>query len=212
MIVNSIVQSFFMPNCEELSELIRTGGLDFALLKPIDTQFLISLRKIEWSGLSNLLAGIVLLIVSVVQLTTRSEDPLLLNPLMILLYCFYVACGVVIMYSVMISLSATSIWLGQNRSLYDFWFYITNFSRYPMEIYDGPWGTPLRMVFTFALPILLVVNVPARIIAMPFGGSSEQSQATWYLAGFMLIATALSFLAARWLFQRALRGYRSASS
>jgi ABC-2 type transport system permease protein len=212
MIVNSIVQSFFMPNCEELSELIRTGGLDFALLKPIDTQFLISLRKIEWSGLSNLLAGIVLLIVSVVQLTTRSEDPLVLNPLMIVLYGFYVACGVAIMYSVMISLSATSIWLGQNRSLYDFWFYITNFSRYPMEIYDGPWGTPLRMVFTFALPILLVVNVPARVIAWPFGVDAQQTHTTWYLAGFMLIATALSFLASRWLFLRALRGYRSASS
>src|SRR3954452_11274727 len=39
MIVNSIVQAFFMPNCEEVSELIRTGGLDFAMLKPIDTQF-----------------------------------------------------------------------------------------------------------------------------------------------------------------------------
>ena len=40
MFVNSIVQTFFMPNAEEFSELIRTGGLDFALLKPIDTQFL----------------------------------------------------------------------------------------------------------------------------------------------------------------------------
>ena len=40
----------------------------------------------------------------------------------------------------MIGLSATSIWLGQNRSLYDFWFYITNFSRYPMEIYNGRLG------------------------------------------------------------------------
>ena len=45
MLVNSLVQAFFMPNCEDISELIRTGGLDFALLKPIDTQFLISLRK-----------------------------------------------------------------------------------------------------------------------------------------------------------------------
>src|SRR5262245_10838275 len=41
MFINSIVQAFFMPNAEEFSELIRTGGLDFALLKPIDTQFLI---------------------------------------------------------------------------------------------------------------------------------------------------------------------------
>jgi ABC-2 type transport system permease protein len=41
-IINAIVQTFFMPNAEEFSELIRTGNLDFALLKPIDTQFLIS--------------------------------------------------------------------------------------------------------------------------------------------------------------------------
>ena len=34
-----MVQAFFMPNAEEFSELIRTGDLDFALLKPIDTQF-----------------------------------------------------------------------------------------------------------------------------------------------------------------------------
>ena len=32
-IVNSLVQAFFMPNAEEFSELIRTGALDFALLK-----------------------------------------------------------------------------------------------------------------------------------------------------------------------------------
>ena len=42
-----------MPNCEDISELIRTGGLDFALLKPIDTQFLISLEKVDWSSLAN---------------------------------------------------------------------------------------------------------------------------------------------------------------
>jgi ABC-2 type transport system permease protein len=48
LMINSLVQAFFMPNAEEFSELIRTGGLDFALLKPIDTQFLISLQRVEW--------------------------------------------------------------------------------------------------------------------------------------------------------------------
>ena len=57
MFINSIVQMFFMTNADEFSELIRTGGLDFALLKPIDTQFLISLRKIEWASLSNFAGG-----------------------------------------------------------------------------------------------------------------------------------------------------------
>lgn len=206
MLVNSIVQAFFMPNCEDVSELIRTGGLDFAMLKPIDTQFLISLQKVDWSSLANFVAGLVLLSVSLVQLTTRDVAPLALRPEMFVFYVFYILCGVAILYSLMIALSATSIWLGQNRSLYDFWFYITNFSRYPMEIYNGPWGTPLRLACTFIIPVLVVVNVPARLIAQPL------SRETIWLAMFTLVATAGSLLVSRLVFQAALRNYRSASS
>jgi ABC-2 type transport system permease protein len=209
MLINSIVQAFFMPNCEDISELIRTGGLDFALLKPIDTQFLISLEKVDWSSLANFAAGLVLLVVSLVEMTTRAEAPLVLRPEMVVLYAFYVLCGVAILYSLMIALAATSIWLGQNRSLYDFWFYITNFSRYPMEIYDGPVGTPLRLICTFLIPVLIVVNVPARIIAQPVSATPES---LWPLALFALVATAGSLLASRWVFVAALRSYRSASS
>ncbi len=209
MLINSLVQAFFMPNCEEISELIRTGGLDFALLKPIDTQFLISLEKIDWSSLANFLAGLVLLIVSLIHMTSRPEQPLVVTPLMLALYVFYVFCGVAILYSLMISLSATSIWLGQNRSLYDFWFYITNFSRYPMEIYQGPWGTPLRIACTFIVPVLIVVNVPAQIIARPV---APDHTTVWPLAAFALVATAGSLAFSRWVFLASLRSYRSASS
>jgi ABC-2 type transport system permease protein len=209
MIVNSLVQALFMENCEEVSELIRTGGLDFALLKPIDTQFAISLHRIDWSSLSNLATGLLLLAASLYQMSTRASDPLVITPLNLLLYVFYVFCGVAILYSLMIALSATSIWLGQNRSLYDFWFYITNFSRYPMEIYSGPVGTPLRLVCTFLVPVLVVVNVPARIIAQPV---SSNGIGTFSLALFAIFATAGSLLASRWVFQSALKSYRSASS
>ena len=57
LVINSLVQTFFMTNVDELTDLIRTGGLDFILLKPIDTQFLVSLRRIDWSSLPNLVAG-----------------------------------------------------------------------------------------------------------------------------------------------------------
>jgi ABC-2 type transport system permease protein len=209
MLINSLVQAFFMPNCEDISELIRTGGLDFALLKPIDTQFLISLEKVDWSSLANFAAGVVLLVVSLVHMTTRPEYPLVLRPEMIVLYAFYVLCGVAILYSLMIGLASTSIWLGQNRSLYDFWFYITNFSRYPMEIYDVGLGRPLLFVCTYLVPVLIVVNVPARIIARPV---SPTGDSLWPLAIFALVATAGSLLASRWVFVAALRNYRSASS
>jgi ABC-2 type transport system permease protein len=133
------------------------------------------------------------------------------------MYPVYVVLGVLILYSVMISLAATSIWLGRNQSLYDFWFYITNFSRYPMEIYSGayPGGSPtlagraLYNMFTFVIPILVVINVPANVMAKPF---TLDDTSMILLAGFAVVATVVSLVASRWVFQRALGSYRSASS
>ena len=200
LFINSLVQALFMPNCEEFSELIRTGGLDFALLKPIDTQFLVSLAKINWSSFSNFLFAAGLLAFALVKLEHRPSVP------QVLLYPIYVACGVAIMYSLMITLSATSVWLGRNQTLYEFWFYITNFSRYPMEIYNGSIGSPLRLVFTYLLPLLVVVNVPARLMAMPLQAQS------WPLVAFTLVATAASLAVSRYIFRQAMLSYRSASS
>jgi len=201
MFINSIVQAFFMPNMQELSELVRTGGLDFALLKPIDTQFLVSLQRVNWSSLGNFFVALILLVYSLPRI-----EGLEISPWQFVLYPLYVFLGVWILYSIMVGLAATSIWLGRNQSLYDFWFYITNFSRYPMEIYDGPWGNPLRMFFTWVIPILVVINVPARLMAKPL------AQAGWLLPVFAIFATALSLVASRWIFKRALWSYRSASS
>lgn len=208
-LINSTVQTFFMPNAEEFSDLIRSGGLDFALLKPIDTQFLISFRKIDWSGLANLLVGLALIILSLTHLTSRASHPWRLEPVTLLLYPFYILCGVAILYSLMTCLAATSIWLGRNQNLYDFWFYITNFSRYPMEIYERGWGFPLWLVFTFVIPVLVVVNVPARLLAQPL---TPRAVWEWPLAGFTVLATVASLAISRWVFQRALLSYRSASS
>jgi len=200
LVVNSIVQAFFMPNAEEFSELIRTGGLDFALLKPIDTQFLISLHKIDWSSLANFAFAGGMLLYAHIRL---EQVPSLMQ---VMLYGVYVTCGVAILYSLMITLAATSVWLGRNQTLYDFWFYITNFSRYPMEIYSGTVGRPLQIIFTFIVPVLVVVNVPARVLVKPLEAD------TWWLAWFALAAAAASLIGSRWVFARAMLSYRSASS
>ncbi len=200
LFVNSIVEAFFMPNTEELSELIRSGGLDFALLKPIDTQFLVSLQRVDWSSLANFLFAACLLGYSLLKIGHVPGWPQLL------LYPLYVGCGVGMLYSLMITLAATSIWLGRNQTLYDFWFYITNFSRYPREIYSGTYGTPLNIAFTYILPVLLVVNVPAWLMVRPLNAEE------WSLAVYALVATAACLALSRWVFGRALLSYRSASS
>lgn len=209
--VNSLLQTFVMGNAEEFSESIRTGNLDFALLKPVDTQFLITFPRINWSQLPNGILGAALVVYSLIQLGQEPGKNLTLTPLHILAYLFFMGCGSVILYSVMISLASTSIWLGRNQNLYDFWFYITNFYRYPMEIYmRSGIGMALWGTFMFVIPILVVSNVPARVLAQPLG--SNWTAWEWGLAAFTVAATIVSFTISRWIFQRALLSYRSASS
>ena len=214
-IVNSLIQTFFMANAEEFSELIRTGNLDFALLKPIDTQFLISFPRVNWASVPNGILGVLLIIYSLLQIYEQNPEAAVqkhFSWFSIPVFMFFVGCGATVMYSVMICLASTSIWFGRNQNLYNFWFYITNFYRYPMEIYQrgGGIGMALWCTFTFVIPILVVSNIPARILAQPLGSPWKRWE--WGLAGFAIIASIWSVLASRWEFRKALLSYRSASS
>lgn len=200
MLVNAIVEAFFMPNCARFSELIRTGDLDFALLKPIDTQFLVSLEKLELAMVTQLAFALGLLIYSLVQVGRPIE------PVSVALYVLLVIAAVTFFYSLMIGLAATSIFFGRNQGLLDFWFYVTIFARYPSSIYSGsPTGEILRFVFSYVLPILLVVTVPARVLL-------DKTLEPGWLPGLTLLAGVVSFIAARIVFHWSLRHYRSASS
>ena len=93
-IINSIIQTLFMANAEEFSELIRTGNLDFALLKPIDTQFLISFPRMNWAQLPNGILGAVLIIYSMRNLMADAEKipALQVSVFTILAFLFFVGC------------------------------------------------------------------------------------------------------------------------
>lgn len=203
LIINSLAGMLFMTNADNFGELIRRGGLDFVLVKPVDTQFLVSLQRVDWSSSGNFLVGLGLLLYSLQQL---GHCP---SAVTTVLYVFYVLCGVVILYSLMFLLAATSVWLGRNETLFDFWFYIVSFGRYPMEIYQGRFGHPFRWFFTFIVPVLIAINIPARLLVEPL---RPQSFSDWWLPLFTILATGVSFAICRGVFQLALRSYRSASS
>lgn len=204
MLINAIVETFFMPNCAEFSEKIRTGRLDFALTKPIDTQFLVSLERVNLNMLSQVILALGLLLRSLWM------TGLPVSVFQVVLYVIYVIAGVVFFYSMMITTACTSILFGRNQGLYDFWFYITVFARYPRSIYDGridgqveP-GEAIQFLFSFLIPILLVVTIPAQVIV--------GTLSSWQLASVSLIASMIGLLIARMVFQWSLNHYRSASS
>jgi ABC-2 type transport system permease protein len=200
MLINALVEMFFMPNCAQISEQIRTGNLDFALLKPIDTQFLVSCEKMDLPMVCQVAMAVGLLVYSI----RESGQPV--SVVGILVYGALVVAAVAFFYSLMISLACTSIWFGRNQGLLDFWFYITIFARYPGSIYSGsPVGEVIRFAFSYVIPILLVVTVPARSIM-------EMVIEPSWLTGLTMAASAATFLVARMIFQWSLRYYRSASS
>ncbi len=200
MIINTLIEALFMPNCANFSELIRTGNLDFALLKPIDTQFLISFEKLDLGSLSHLLLSGSLLGYALVQLGRPIAAP------QVAMYLGMIGVGVAFFYSLMITLASTSIWFGRNQGLYDFWFYITIFARYPRSIYGGSRaGDLLQLVFSYVLPILLVVTIPAEVVVR------KTLEPSW-VAAVMVAAALLGLVLSRRVFQWSLKSYRSASS
>ena len=203
MLINSVIETLFMPNCARFSDLIRTGDLDFALLKPIDPQFLVSLERVELPNLSQGALAIGLIVYSLAQL---GRWPALSA---VAAWAALVICGVAFFYALMIALAATSVFFVRNTGLYDFWFYVTVFGRYPRAIYESAatrsmLAEGILVGFSYVVPILLVVTVPARVLL--------EKTLEWPLVVSAVVLTAASVAASRWAFVWSLSRYRSASS
>ena len=100
-------------------------------------------------------------------------------------------------------LTSISVWMVRNQSLMEMWWLFTSLARYPREIFLKTWAEGVGRFFTFALPILLVVNIPASAMVRVIEPR---------MVAFTLVATVVMVWASRRFFHRALRSYRSASS
>jgi len=194
--LEGILETFFLENCNEFADLVRTGDLDFYLLKPIDEQFLVTCRKVDWSTAPNVLMGAGVMGISLWQMGWT------FNAFQAAGFAVMFACGIAIAYSFLLLLTSTSMWFMRNQSLFEMWWLFTTLMRYPREIFRG-WAAPAGWFFSFVIPIMLVVNVPARIMV--------KALEPWFVA-YTLAATVLVLVASRWFFRYALRRYRSASS
>src|SRR5881227_1863263 len=56
--IQQLFEASFLTNCTQLSEYIRTGKLDFMLLLPINTRFILSFRQVDLGGFVNATSAI----------------------------------------------------------------------------------------------------------------------------------------------------------
>ncbi len=195
--INGLIEMLFLENCNDFAELVRTGDLDFLLLRPIDEQFLITCRKVDWATAPNVLMGFAVMAIALSKLHWQFD------PVRAITFLITFGCGTAIAYSFMLVLTAFSVWMVRNQSLMEMWWLFSSLARYPKEIFRNSIAAPLGFLFTFILPILLVANVPANAMVRALDPA---------MVGFTMLATAGLLFASRKFFQHALRSYRSASS
>ena len=201
MIVFSLNEALFLPNAIQFGERIRTGDLDFALVKPIDPQFLISLERVDFGVLANTLFAVGVLLYALAELAITP------TPVEVALFLGLIIVAVAFFYSLMITMAAASIFFGRNTGLQDFWFYVTIFGRYPQSFFrQSGLGDTLVVGLSYVLPIMLVITVPARVL---LGKTLEPS---WSVVAVAPALTLLLFAFSRAVFLWSLRRYSSASS
>ncbi len=197
MILASVFEAFLFGNCWRFSELIRKGDLDFLLLRPVSTQFLVSIERVNYSALANLPVGVGICIYAAVQANIE------VTPVRLALFIVLIGAGLTTLYALLFMFAVTSIWLIRQTGLEHLWFYTVSLARYPAEIYRPFAGGVMWFILVFIFPVLLVANLPAGVIIRTFN-----PMMVGYSCGVAVVLAALSAL----MFRLALRWYRSASS
>ena len=147
--IQQIFQAFFLTNCTQLSELVRTGKLDFMLLLPVNTRFLVSLRQVDLGGFVN--AGTAL------GVMVYAAHQLHLVPSPGQIGGFFVLCvaGIAVHYSLMFTLSTVAFWTVRAQGIVWGYYNLFNIARMPDAAFRGFFKT----FFRFVIPVLLVSNV-----------------------------------------------------
>ena len=192
-IVQGVGELAFTPSFQQFMEQVRLGTLDFVLLKPASSQFLVSLRYFKLSNVAQVALGVVVTALGLARL----GDELTL----IALGEFAVAlfCGLVLVYVLLLSLSTLAFWFVRVENLLAVYEAFLDAGRFPVDIYPG-W---LRVTMSTVIPIGIAITVPAQAVA----GRLEALG-----LGLMVVVTIAAWAFARWFWRVGLRSYTGASA
>lgn len=193
LLVQRLLMAFFWSNLFEMGRNVRSGHFDFFLAQPGSPLFMVSTRKFDLDGLVNVPVALAVVIYAANKLDL---DP---TAGQIAAYALFVLCGLVLHYSTLLAIISLVFWLQSARGIEGGYFGLSEFSRLPRESMRGV----ASVVFVYALPVVVVSNVPARVLIHGF----EPGHAAWLVG-----ATVFWFAVAVTVFHSGLRRYASASS
>jgi len=192
-IILGVFHMFISINMSRLWKVIHMGDLDGILVKPIDSQFAVSLWWVNFSNVFRILMalGFTVWMIHVLHMS--------ISPMHILLFVVLAAAALVLLYSLWFVILTNLIWYSNLSNLVLFMYSFESMARFPKEML----AQLSSSLFVIVLPLALAINTPTRALlnqlSLPDAGT--------------LFALAICFwIAARRYWRFALHHYTSASS
>lgn len=192
-VVEGLIGLQITLNMRSISGYIRRGELDFYLLRPISSQFLVSLRRLRLEEIGNVLVGLGL------ALYAGNAAGVHWSALAVAEAAGFLLCGVILLYALWFFTVTLSFWLVQVDTIDLIFFSLLETARYPVNYYTGA----VRALLTFVIPVAFATTFPAQAL---LGGADHR------LLPIGAALAVVALLGTRAFWNYAVRHYSSASS
>jgi ABC-2 type transport system permease protein len=192
-LLSGLFGTVVQPSLQRLMDDVRHGDLDFALVKPVDAQVLVSVGQVHVWRLVDAAVGVGLLAIAVVQFGGE------VGAAQAAAFAAALAAGGAIVYGCCLLLATLAFWFVRVDNALLFFLTMWEAGRWPVGIYPS-W---LRATLTVVVPVAFATTAPAETLAGRWAPGSLVSA----------VALAAVFVAiSRWFWLRGLRHYSGASS
>ena len=192
-LVHTLMIALIWPNTEKFNQSIRDGSMDYTLLQPVNSMFLVTFSRITVWRAWDLFLAIILVVIGI------NMSGGIVSPLSILIFLLLTVSGAIIIYSLWIVLIALTFWFTKFDNNVTILQALLDAGRYPVTVYPA-W---LRILVTFVIPIAVATTVPLQGLRGELGVSRA----------FMFVLIGIvSFVIASQVWKRGLKQYSGASS
>ena len=192
-LVNTMMIALIWPNTEKFNQSIRDGSMDYTILQPINSMFLVTFSRITVWRIWDLVLAFVLIVIGI----NMTGDTV--TVLHILTFILLALTGMIVIYSLWIVLIALTFWFTKFDNNVTILQALMDSGRYPVTVYPA-W---LRIIVTFVIPIAVATTIPLQALR----GELVPGQILLFFA-----ISVVSFWVATIVWKLGLKRYSGASS
>jgi len=192
-LINTLMITLVWPNTEKFNQSIRDGSMDYTILQPVNSMFLVTFSRITIWRFWDFLLAIALIVIGINLNGDTTTAPQTLT------FILLAISGVIIIYSLWIVLIALTFWFTKFDNNVTILQALMDAGRFPVTVYPI-W---LQIIVTYIIPIAVATTIPLQALR----GELTQGRILIYFG-----VGVVSFLIASQVWKSGLKRYSGASS